>query len=343
VGAGTWEEWKALVAAALNRSREKWERGTYDDTFQAFVTMGLTGLRQGEAAGLAWDCLDLDGDGTHVLTVRYQARKGWARRSRDGRPRDLPKAKRARSQILHPTVVDVLRRQAQELERRGWYRWDGPVFPTRGGRWRQTGYVVRTDTMREIVRAAGLDGAERWSGHSLRHTFCSLEANANTDLKAVAMRAGHGDIRTTMGYVHAGRLLPRSPLPAMDLIVETPLLAGATRPEEATTERVARATERAKEKRAKQDSDARASFADVAHLWANQGRTDDELPREVRAAMRRAYVRGYVAAQRKSGQGGKSAWKKAGAHARHATLGAWKRALGRARASLEKEEPWPEE
>lgn len=345
IGAGTWEEWQALVAAALAYSRRKWERGQYDDTFQAFVVMGLTGIRQAETAGLAWDCLDLEGE-RQILTVRYQARRGWMRRTQDGRPRDLPKGKRRRSQVLHPTVAQVLSRHASELAHRGWYRFDGPVFPCRGGQWRQAGYVIRTSTMRAIVRAAGLEGADRWSGHSLRHTFCSLEANANTDLKAVALRAGHGDIRTTMGYVHAGRTLPSSPLPVMDLTVETPLLAerseGATTPELATSDRAATRKKRQKEKRVQEKLDAEASFAEVAYAWANQVHVDSDLPRQVRAAMRRAYVRGYVRAQRLKPEGGKLAWRRAGNHAKHATLGAWKQALGRARAELEKDQPWPE-
>ena len=345
IGAGTWEEWTALVNAALAHSRERWERGTYDDVFQAVVVMGLTGLRQAEAAGLAWECLDLDGAGNQVMTVRYQARKGWEKRSRDGRPRDLPKAKRARSQVLHPTVVDVLRRHATELERRGWYRFDGPVFPVHRGEWRKSGTVLRTSTIQAIVRAAGLEGSERWSGHSLRHTFCSLEANAGTDIRRVQQRAGHADVKVTMGYVHAGRVLPASPLPKMDIMVETPLLApvGAaeTAPENATAQRAAMRRERDRVKRAQEKTDSEASFAEVAFTWANQIHADDDLPKQVRAAMRRAYVRGYVTAQRKNPEGGTAAWKKAGNHAKHATLGAWKKALGRARADLENAPLYP--
>jgi integrase len=348
--AASWEEWLLLVGAALGFSRERWGRGTYDDAFQALTVMGLTGIRQAEAAGLGWDCLELDRkDGTPaILTVRWQARKGWQRRSGD-RPRDIPKGKRRRAQVMHATAAEVLRRHREELKRRGWFREDGPVFPTRGGHWRQSAYVIRTSTLRELVRRAGLQSVEKWTGHSLRHTFCTLEANANVDLKAVMQRAGHTDVRTTLGYVHAARRLPPSPLPPLELqdylpavpnLVESAddgLLPTAPDLTRATSEKVVARQEWQKRKRQRESDMSKASFADVARKWVSVG-GDGRLPPEVVAARRRAYVRAYVAAQREHPQAEKVVWQRAGRRAQHATVGAWHRALSRARAEAEKDE-----
>lgn len=348
--AASWEEWLLLVSAALSFSRERWERGTYCDAFQALVVMGLTGIRQAEAAGLGWDCLELDRrDTPAILTVRWQARKGWWRRS-DDRPRDVPKGKRRRAQVMHASAAEVLRRHREELRRRGWYRDDGPVFPCHEGQWRRSAYVIRSETLRELVRRAGLSSVEQWTGHSLRHTFCTLEANANVDLKAVMQRAGHTDVRTTLGYVHAARRLPPSPLPPLELgdyLPAAPTLVESSDGEllpappdltRAAAEKVVSRQERKKGLRARESELAKASFAVVARRWIDVGAADKQLPPEVAAAKRRAYVRAYVAAQRKEPDAPKAQWQRAGKRAQYATLGAWRKALARARADAEKDD-----
>lgn len=162
-------------------------------------------------------------------------------------------------------------------------------------------------------------------------------------------RAGHTDVRTTLGYVHAARRLPPSPLPPLELqeylpavpnLVESAdgdLLPAAPNLTRATSEKVVARQEWKKRKRKRESDMSKASFADVARGWVSIG-GDGQLPPEVVAARRRAYVRAYVAAKREHPTAEKLVWQKAGRRAQHATVGAWHKALSRARAEAEKDD-----
>lgn len=56
-----------------------------------------------------------------------------------------------------------------------------------------------------ILRACGDAGVEKWSPNRLRHTGASAIANAG-NIHIAREVLGHGDIRTTQGYVHANRV-----------------------------------------------------------------------------------------------------------------------------------------
>jgi site-specific recombinase XerD len=51
------------------------------------------------------------------------------------------------------------------------------------------------------ARRAGLPAQLR-TAHTLRHTFCTLLAEAGVALEVIAELAGHADLRTTRLYVH---------------------------------------------------------------------------------------------------------------------------------------------
>jgi integrase/recombinase XerD len=52
----------------------------------------------------------------------------------------------------------------------------------------------------QYAERAGLP-EDRRTPHVLRHTFCTLLAEAGAGLEVVAELAGHADVRTTKGYV----------------------------------------------------------------------------------------------------------------------------------------------
>ena len=166
------------------------------------AVLALCGLRQGEAAALGWDAVELDAAAPFIRIFRATV-AGWS----GVRPDDLPKGRRGRVQLLHPDAVIALRAQAAALARLGWLRVDGPVFPAAGGGWRPSACVVRSDLFRRVVALAGLPNVPAWCTHSLRHTFASLEAAAafaaGGDLAGAMARTGHARAATLTGYLHA--------------------------------------------------------------------------------------------------------------------------------------------
>ncbi|WP_437316709.1 tyrosine-type recombinase/integrase [Sorangium sp. So ce385] len=235
-------------AAAARDARTRASRGFADLAYRVLVA-ALSGLRQGELAGLGWDDFDnLDGEipvlGTRViLRVRHQAIDGWRLANPTWtRPLTPPKHRDGddnadKPQELHPVAVWALRQQREQLRARGWYRPDGPVFPAawgkRPGDWRSHGQAIDPEReIRAVVRAAGLPDPERWVTHSLRHTFATLELAAvlasTGDVRAVQERTRHRDRRTLEGYFHRlGRgVAPPGigavPLPAELAVVELP-------------------------------------------------------------------------------------------------------------------------
>lgn len=209
-------ELAALILAAKRWDVERWRLGQYSDVSVFVAVVALTGMRQGEAAGLAWEDLEID-QRPAMLTVRHQARDGWRREHPEWtRPLDATKGKRVQTAVLHEEAAMALRWQRAELQRIGWYRLDGPVFPSsRGGGWRSHAMCLDPVTMRKLASDAGCDRIERWTVHCLRHSFCSLEAKGG-DLKAVQERARHASLEQTMHYIHKlGDDLPAPGIPTL--------------------------------------------------------------------------------------------------------------------------------
>ena len=200
---------RALVRGAAESDKMHWQRGRYSVNARCVVFMALTGLRQGEAVGLAWDRLQIDG-GEPVMVVEYQGAQGWPSRHAD-RPRDVPKDG-VRRIHLHPTCVELLIRQREDLRSRGWYRQDGPVWPKSGGGWRRNGKVLKPSNIQEWAKSAGLARWDEWCAHSLRHSNIMLELLASGgDLVSVMQRSGHSDVQVMRAYMHSmGEHLPHS-------------------------------------------------------------------------------------------------------------------------------------
>jgi integrase len=154
-----------------------------------------TGLRRGEAIGLAWVNVDLDGALLHVVQVIEETKAGT---------RIKPQAKTThgrRSVTLPATVVDALRRhraaQAEEHLRCGLGRPD-LLFPY----WAARLAVFGTAFSRMAARV-GLEV----SIHDLRHTHITDLLAAGVHPKVVSERAGHSSIAFTLqryGHVIPG-------------------------------------------------------------------------------------------------------------------------------------------
>lgn len=192
------ELWMLLEAAA---NMDAVDGGSLEAKIAAAA---LLGLRQGELAGLRWNDIDFARQAVRIA------------RGADG----PTKGRRIDVLRADPGLFDVLHAQRLRVtELHLLYRADGPVFPCP---WRSSDYnprpypprseVLRTADLREAVALAGLPDPERWSPHSLRDTFVTLEAAASDgDLRALADRTRHRSLVSLERYLRARTREPAPP------------------------------------------------------------------------------------------------------------------------------------
>lgn len=173
----------------------------------------LLGLRQGELAGLRWSDVDR---AAGTVTIR---------RGADG----PTKGRRVDVLLADRALFNALAMWQGELVRADLYDAHGPVFPcpwrSSAGApkpYRDRSEVLTTRELREVVRRAGLPNPERWTPHSLRATFVTLEAQGADagDLPALRERTRHASIHTLVRYLRA-RTRELAP-PRMLLGIPTP-------------------------------------------------------------------------------------------------------------------------
>jgi len=158
-----------------------------------------TGLRRGEALGLRWEDVDLDGGALYVIQQIVEVR---------GQPVvGTPKTKHgARVVSLDTVTVATLRRHraVQDLERSAWgSAWNGAglVFTREDGRGLRPQHATK-----HFAVLAGQLGLPVIRVHDLRHTHASVALAAGVDLKVVSERLGHSQISITADlYTHVSR------------------------------------------------------------------------------------------------------------------------------------------
>lgn len=350
---GSIDQFLVLVEAAQSEDKEHWARGEFSDYAVKLAVLMLTGMRQAEACALGWDCVDIDQE-PFVLTVRFQAQRAWHRQKGAGdRPKQPTKTDQVRKQLLHPTAVRVLKIQRAELQKRGWYRFDGPVFPGKSGEWRTSGRCLIPAKVKGWAAKAGLPFPEDWVVHSTRHSFATLEVRTSGDLKRTQARTGHADVRQLEGYLHAtGAYLGATAVPDIPLRLEPiheapdgteyvdldPLgierLPAPPLLETLGTNEAMAAELRERDEKRKLRAGSERKFRDIAQEWfAQPERLRSGVPREVSEAASRAYCRAYSAAKRQGlsiDECRKSARRK-----KKALLGAWGREWSLAKKAAE--------
>ena len=161
-----------------------------DRLYALYHRVAFRGLRRGEAVGLPWVDVDLDGA---LLTVSQQiVQVGWATEE------EAPKTSSGvRSVALDAETVAVLRAQRilQSAERlRCGPAWTdtGLVFTREDGRAVHPDFVTRH--FERLVRAADLPPIRL---HDLRHGAATLALAGGANLKVVSEMLGHSSITIT--------------------------------------------------------------------------------------------------------------------------------------------------
>lgn len=161
----------------------------------------FTGLRESEALGLTWDCIDFD---KGVLTVKQQL---LSRRIADGGyTLSDTKNGKIRTIKLAPAVVQIFKdQQRKQIEDRlqaaeAWEGWQNE-------KQRKTAFVFTTPEGRNLVPRTLIKhakkiferiGVEDRCVHDLRHTFAMLSLQNGDDYKTVQENMGHATAAFTL-------------------------------------------------------------------------------------------------------------------------------------------------
>jgi len=156
----------------------------------AFLFLATTGCRRGEALGLRWSDVDLDGG-------RASLRHTIGAINHRIYEKSTPKSHRARVIDLDVDTVAALRpwrtRQAEER------LFLGPAYDDRGLVFcHPDGRPYHPDRFsREFDRRITRHGVPRIRLHDLRHTWATLALQAGVDVKIVSERLGHASATIT--------------------------------------------------------------------------------------------------------------------------------------------------
>lgn len=142
------------------------------------ITILYTGLRESEAAGLTWDCVDFD---NLTLTIN----KSWDYKAKDYGPTKNYSSNR---------IIGISKRLAEILKELQ------ANHPTKVF-WSQSYQTIPQshsliNTLRHALKELNIE-APGVQIHSLRHSQVALLLNANINLYDIAQRLGHSEITTT--------------------------------------------------------------------------------------------------------------------------------------------------
>lgn len=199
-----------LQPLTVDETRRLLDATREDQYGPVFALLAGSGLRLGEALGLAWS--DIDG---RSLTVH----RSLARADAGGYALAEPKTRRSRRTVPLPAIVlEALDRQrarqddAKAAAGTAWQDRLGLVFTDTVGR--PLSPTVVSHAFREAADALGLSVRL----HDLRHGYASTLLRAGVPLKVVSEALGHSSIATTADiYGHLEDATRRQTADAMDL------------------------------------------------------------------------------------------------------------------------------
>lgn len=187
-----------------------------------FEVLAMTGLRRGEAVGLRWRDVDLDGGvlwvRQAVVQVDYQSVVGQPKTaSGEDRRVDLDVA------TVGSLIAHRLQQDAEKAALGAAYQDNDLVFPREDGSCLKPEVVSRT--FKDLVERAGV---RRVRLHDLRHGQASIMLAAGVEMAVVSKRLGHSGIRITSDtYAHLLEGVGREAAEAAAALVPRGSSAGA--------------------------------------------------------------------------------------------------------------------
>jgi integrase len=182
-----------------------------DRLFALWRLLAMTGMRRGEALGLAWHDLDIEAE-------RLTIRRAWVPVNGVAQMSE-PKSRRGRRTIaLDPVTLEALQghaaRQADEQsDCSGVWTDSGLVFTGTDGQPLQPWAVSKA--FRDRAKAALLPPIPL---HGLRHTYATLALASGVNPRIVSARLGHATVALTLDvYSH---VLPQQDREAAERIAE---------------------------------------------------------------------------------------------------------------------------
>lgn len=195
------------------------------------------GIRQGEACGLTWSCVDLDAGLIDVSwqlqelrlmdrdrpTLGYRVPAGFEMRHLTGGHHLVrPKTTRGRRLVpMIPAYVEQLAAWRAASPDNPW----GLVWPHRddrpgrGNPLPRSGAVDRREwyALQDAAQVAHVDGAigRRYTVHEVRHTTATALLAAGVDPHVVTAILGHSTITTSRGYQHVSQTMAREAMAAV--------------------------------------------------------------------------------------------------------------------------------
>lgn len=195
------------------------------DTYEIILKVVLfTGLRESEAIGLTWDCIDFK-SGTIKVCKQLQKRP-----LKDGGT-VFASLKNDKTRVLKPApfVMDLLDRQYREQAKQRlkmgdvWQGWQDPeerktalVFTTPEGN-----DITPTVLRYHFKKLVAAIGAPDCRVHDLRHTFAVLSLQNGDDIKTVQGNLGHATAAFTLDvYGHVSERMKDDSSARMQAYIE---------------------------------------------------------------------------------------------------------------------------
>lgn len=185
--------------------------------FEELFTVTLfTGMREGEALGLLWDCVDLT-KGTILINKQLQLVRGSK-----GEYRLAPtKNSKGRTISIASSVVSTLRRvKHKQLENRLRYGeyWEDSGFVFTDELGHHLAHITVYKNFKKIMAAIG---SPETRFHDLRHSYAVASIKSGDDIKTVQENLGHATAAFTLDvYGHVTEQMKRDSANRMEQFIQ---------------------------------------------------------------------------------------------------------------------------
>ncbi len=213
---GEKKEIKPLDEAQIAAFLQAIQGSQYEDLFALTL---FTGMREGEALGLTWDCVDFN-SGAITINKQMQLHQEGGLQAYALIP---TKNSRTRTVIAAPSLLDRLQRQrktqaAQRLA--AGPLWDGRenlVFTNAFGQ-----HLTKPTIYRAFKRAAASIGRPDARFHDLRHSYAVAALQSGDDVKTVQSNLGHATAAFTLDvYGHVTARMKQDSAARMETFIKS--------------------------------------------------------------------------------------------------------------------------